>query len=210
MPTLPVLRGEHVRLRRARESDIDDRLRHPIDPAEEDGYGSSWRREWDGRRYHTRADLIAAQTRRPQPGTYEWAVEHARGCIGTARLDVDTDQHGATYSVGLFVADLRGHGLGREITRLVLAWAFTALGAHRVQLEVLADNDRALRCYLACGFRQEGIRREAMLYPDGWRDLIQMGVLSGEYGRLTSALSWRGRALGPAASPWRRCGREHR
>jgi len=24
------------------------------DPEEEDGYGSSWRREWDGERYHAR------------------------------------------------------------------------------------------------------------------------------------------------------------
>ena len=41
---LPTLRGERVILRGRRESDIDDRLRHPIDPEEEDGYGSSWRR----------------------------------------------------------------------------------------------------------------------------------------------------------------------
>jgi hypothetical protein len=36
------------------DSDVDDRLRRTIDPGEEDGYGSSWRREWDGERYHTR------------------------------------------------------------------------------------------------------------------------------------------------------------
>jgi RimJ/RimL family protein N-acetyltransferase len=184
LPTPPVLRGDRVCLREARESDIDDRLRHPIDPGEEDGYGSSWRREWDGRRYHTREHLIAARAQPPQAGTYEWTVEHAGQCIGHARLDVDTDQHGATYSVGLFVAGLRGHGLGREITRLVLAWAFTDLGAHRVQLEVLAGNDAAIRCYLACGFRQEGIRREAMLYPGGWRDLLFMSVLSAEHAAL--------------------------
>ena len=38
---LPNLRGERVILREFRESDVDDRLRHPIDPEEEDGYGSS-------------------------------------------------------------------------------------------------------------------------------------------------------------------------
>jgi hypothetical protein len=55
------------------------------------------------------------------------------------------------------------------------------LGLHRVQLEVLAFNGRAIRCYLACGFRQEGVRREAELYPDGWKDLILMGILRAEY-----------------------------
>jgi RimJ/RimL family protein N-acetyltransferase len=83
--------------------------------------------------------------------------------------------------VGLFVAALRGRGLGREVTRLVLAWAFDVMGVHRVQLEVLAGNSRAINCYLACGFRQEGVRREAELYPDGWKDFFMMGILRSEY-----------------------------
>jgi len=176
---LPVLRGERVLLRGSRDSDIEDRLRHPIDPEEEDGYGSAWRREWDGRRYHTREHLAAA--RRPEPGVYRWAVEHNGCCVGSAGLRVDAGQHRATYSVGLFVAALRGRGLGREITRLVVAWGFGGLGLHRIELEVLAFNTRAIRCYLACGFRREGVRREAELYPDGWKDLISMGLLRSEY-----------------------------
>ena len=177
---LPTLHGERVILREGRDSDVDDRLRHPIDPEEEDGYGSSWRREWDGRRYHTREDL-AARPSPAAPGVYSWAVEHEGHSIGSAGLRVDADQHCATYTVGLFVADLRGQGLGQEITRLVLAWAFTLLGLHRVELEVLASNSRAIGCYRACGFRQEGIRRQAGLYPDGWKDFIVMAMLQSEY-----------------------------
>jgi ribosomal-protein-alanine N-acetyltransferase len=181
---LPPLQGQRVLLRRRRESDIDDRLRHPIDPREEDAYGSSWRREWDGRRYHTREHLTAG--RRPdEPGSYTWAVEHEGHCIGSAGLRVDADQHGAVYTVGLFVAGLRGQGLGQEVTRLVLSWAFDVLGLHRVELEVLATNARAIGCYLACGFRQEGIRRQAGLYPDGWKDFILMAVLQPGYSSAT-------------------------
>ena len=181
LPALPALRGERVILRGFRESDTDDRLRHPIDPEEEDGYGSSWRREWDGRRYHTREHLAAAARRPPDPGAYTWAVEYDSQCIGSTGLRVDPDQHRATYTVGLFVAGLRGHGLGREVTRLVLSWAFEVLGVHRVELEVAAGNNRAINCYLACGFRQEGVRREAELYPEGWKDFILMGLLQSEY-----------------------------
>src|SRR5712691_1979767 len=177
---LPTLHSHGVILREQRESDIDDRLRHPIDPEEEDGYGSSWRREWDGRRYHTREHLT--RDHGPlDPSVCTWAVDHDSHCIGSARLRVDPDQHCATYPAGLFVAGLRGRGLGREITGLVLSWAFSVLGAHRVELEVLASNSRAINCYLACGFRQEGIRREAALYPDGWKDFILMGVLQSEH-----------------------------
>lgn len=28
---------------------------------------------------------------------------------------------------------------------------------------------------------REGVRREAVLYPDGWKDLILMGLLRSEY-----------------------------
>ena len=99
LPELPTLTGERVILREPRDSDVDDRLRHPIDPEEEDGYGSSWRREWDDRRYHTREHLTAGRDQ-PGPGTYTWAVEHDGHCIGSAGLRVDADQHCATYTVG--------------------------------------------------------------------------------------------------------------
>lgn len=76
---LPMLRGERVILRERRDSDIDDRLRYPIDPEEEDGYGPSWRRQWDGRRYHTREHLVARQGL-AEPGCYSWTVEHEGHC----------------------------------------------------------------------------------------------------------------------------------
>jgi [ribosomal protein S5]-alanine N-acetyltransferase len=180
LPPLPTLYGERVILRGPRDSDVDDRLRLPIDPEEEDLYGSAWRREWDGRRYHTREYLTAGSSS-PDPRAYAWKVEYDGHCIGSAALDVNSEQHSAEYSVGLFVAALRGQGLGREITRLVLAWAFDVLGVHRVELQVLASNSRAINCYLACGFRQEGVRREAELYPDGWKDFIMMGILRSEH-----------------------------
>lgn len=110
LPPLPTLPGERVILREPRDSDVDDRLRHSIDPEEEDNYGSSWRREWDGRRYHAREHLTATRCP-PDPGTYTWGVEYDGHCIGSAGLRVDPDQHCATYTVGLFVAALRGRGL---------------------------------------------------------------------------------------------------
>jgi len=54
LSALPVFPPGRVILRDAIDSDVDDRLRHSIDPGEEDGYGSTWRRERDGERYHTR------------------------------------------------------------------------------------------------------------------------------------------------------------
>lgn len=71
-------------------------------------------------------------------------------------------------------------GLGRETVRLILAHAFGALGLHRVSLRVVAYNTRAIRCYLACGFVEEGREREAALVGGERHDDIMMGILSRE------------------------------
>lgn len=109
---LPVLDGERVILRERGESDIDDRLRYPIDLGEEDGYGSSWRRDWDGRRYHI-CEHLAAGHGPAEPGSYRWEVGHEGHCIGSAGLRVDADQRGAACTAGVFVPGLGGQGLGR-------------------------------------------------------------------------------------------------
>ena len=69
------------------------------------------------------------------------------------------------------------------------------LGLHCVELEALDSNSRAIGCYLACGFRQEGIRRQAWLYPDGWQDFILMAVLQPEYASATPNAPSSGREL---------------
>jgi hypothetical protein len=53
-----------VLLHERQDSDIEDRLGYPFDPGEDDSYGSSWRRHWDGRRYHTREHLGSGVRRR--------------------------------------------------------------------------------------------------------------------------------------------------
>jgi hypothetical protein len=50
--------------------------------------------------------------------------------------------------------------------------------------------------YLACGFGQDGIRREAALYPADWKDPILMAVLQPECAPATRDAAASGR--GPA------------
>ena len=49
------------------------------------------------------------------------------------------------------------------VTHLALDHAFGPLRLHRVSLRVLASNERAVKCYRACGFAEEGREREAAL-----------------------------------------------
>lgn len=76
-----------------------------------------------------------------------------------------------------------GRGLGREAVALLLNYAFRQMNLHRVSLHVMADNERAIRCYEACGFQREGTLR-AERYADGqYWDVLVMGILREEYDR---------------------------
>lgn len=84
---------------------------------------------------------------------YGWIIEFEGRCIGIARLhQVDWASRSARFAVGLFRPEDRGRGLGQEVTRLVLGYAFGPLGLERVRLRVLDFNERALACYRRCGF----------------------------------------------------------
>ena len=63
---------------------------------------------------------------------------------------------------------------------LLLRHAFDDLDLRRVQLQVFAHNERAIRCYENAGFQREGTLR-ATRYVDGSpRDVVLMGALRHE------------------------------
>ena len=83
----------------------------------------------------------------------------------------------------------RGRGLGLETVRLALRYAFLEMGLHRVQLSCWAFNDRALRCYRAAGFVEEGRRREVTFHDGRWHDEVLMAVLRSEWSGSTLDVS---------------------
>jgi len=74
----------------------------------------------------------------------------------------------------------RGRGYGTSAVRKLLRFAFDDWNLHRVQLFVIEGNEAALRTYEKCGFKREGILREAVHIDGRYRDLIVMGVLRDE------------------------------
>ncbi len=71
-------------------------------------------------------------------------------------------------------------GVGRAIMLGLFEWA-SAVGVNRVQLNVFADNDRAIALYESLGFERCGIRRRLVREADGSeRDDLEMGILLDE------------------------------
>lgn len=107
--------------------------------------------------------------------------------VGHVRLhSLVPEDRRARLAIGLFSGRFIGQGIGRRAIALTLDHAFGEMDLHRIDLRVLAFNTRAIRCYAACGFIQEGREREAALIGDDWHDDIIMGILSHEHAGLRS------------------------
>lgn len=85
------------------------------------------------------------------------------------------NRHCALVVMGLR-SSARGLGWGERLLRTLIA-AAGELGIQRLELGVMAHNEVAHALYRKCGFRDEGLRRQAYRLDDGYVDEIRMGLL---------------------------------
>lgn len=71
----------------------------------------------------------------------------------------------------------QNRGIGRRLLAALLELADDYLGLTRVQLEVWADNARAIHLYESLGFELEGRRRKAVLRRGEYVDVLIFGRL---------------------------------
>lgn len=72
--------------------------------------------------------------------------------------------------------DYRGAGLGDAMLRIALAWAAAHPVIARVELQVFAENARAIGLYRSHGFVEEGRRRKYMRVGTTFHDDLVMGM----------------------------------
>jgi RimJ/RimL family protein N-acetyltransferase len=73
-------------------------------------------------------------------------------------------------------------GIGSKFLRSVLDICFNELAAHRVELLVHLDNERARKVYAKTGFAEEGILRDLHRNEDGsFRSMRLMSILKSEW-----------------------------
>lgn len=102
--------------------------------------------------------------------------------VGTTALR-NIDPRNGTATFGIMIGDksVWNRGYGTEATRLVLDFAFHALGLHNVLLGVFANNPRGRRAYEKAGFRVVGVRREARRLGQRWQDEIVMDAIPADF-----------------------------
>lgn len=101
--------------------------------------------------------------------------------IGFVSLKGASQPHrNATMSIQI-CREEQGKGYGSESIKWALNWGFLTGGLHRVSVGCFSFNEGARRLYERIGFVVEGRSREIAWKNGRWHDLIDMGMLEGEW-----------------------------
>lgn len=93
------------------------------------------------------------------------------------------DNINRTAVLGIFIGDKeeRNKGYGTEAIKLLLDFGFNYLNLHSIKLDLMEFNERALKCYQKCGFKEYGRRRKCKFINGKYYDSIGMDILSEEF-----------------------------
>ena len=159
-----------VHLRPFRETDLEVLTRFATDPDfsapyEWSGFRSpeEFRRRWeeDGYLGKDPHQLAVAQ---PDETIVGWVMWRDPNLFG---------REGRVWEIGVLLApEHRSRGAGTEAQRLLAAHLFDTTTTHRICAYTEADNLAEQRSLEKCGFRREGVLREAGFRGGRWRDVV--------------------------------------
>jgi aminoglycoside 6'-N-acetyltransferase len=161
--------GERVRLRPLRPEDVPALAVAGAEPEV-----ARW---WPG---ITEEELLAKAQGRDDVEAF--AVEHEGELAGLIQFWEEPDPEFRHATIDLFVApQFHGRGLGRDAVRTLARWLVTERGHHRLTIDPALENERAIRCYEAAGFKRVGVLRRYWRDPSGaWRDGLLLDLLAEE------------------------------
>jgi RimJ/RimL family protein N-acetyltransferase len=97
--------------------------------------------------------------------------------LGTISLkNVDYKNRHAEYAIVLRNSQ-RGKGIAQTATELLIKKAKTELKLHKIYLNVLTDNNRAIKLYERIGFVRKGIYEQHILKENKYFDLFYYELL---------------------------------
>ena len=116
-----------------------------------------------------------------------------RGMVQYGEED-DPDYRHASIDIFLDPA-VHGRGVGRDVVATLAGHLVRARAHHRIVIDPAADNEQAIRCYAAVGFRPVGTMRhyERDADGDGWHDGLLMDLLAEDLAAPSRAAAGAGR-----------------
>ncbi|MGE5396043.1 MAG: GNAT family N-acetyltransferase [Chitinophagales bacterium] len=102
--------------------------------------------------------------------------------IGNVSLqDVNYINRTADFAIVIGQKECWGKGYSKEAGRLLIQQGFEALNLNRITCGTTEENVPMQRLALAMGFKQEGVRREAVYKHGQYINLLEYGLLKSEW-----------------------------
>lgn len=99
--------------------------------------------------------------------------------IGTISLkNIDFLHRKAEYAISVR-GKWHGSGVAKKATEILVKYAFEELKLHKIYLNVLSDNIRAIKFYEKCGFQFEGEFKDDLLLKGEWKTLKWYAMVNG-------------------------------
>ena len=116
------------------------------------------------------------------PSKRSYVIINKRGTIvGVINYSEDNYSRNV-YSISLTIGKKYWRkGYGTDSMKTILKYLFLKRKVHKVELEVVRENEAAVLFYKKCGFIEEGIRRKKYYYKGEYLDTILMGLLKEEF-----------------------------
>lgn len=129
-------------------------------------------------------------------GEKEWIENSGKsGNLVFAIVDKETDTllgncdfHNVDYlkqiaEIGIFIGEEenRNKGVGTEVIKLLIKYGFDYLNFNNIGLKVYSFNERAIKAYEKCGFKEYGRRHQVMPMHNKLYDDIYMEILRCDY-----------------------------
>jgi aminoglycoside 6'-N-acetyltransferase len=150
-----ILRGPRLLLRPLRTQDVPRLLEIAAEPEVARWWGDV-----------PEADLTARAAGEGDAAGF--AVELDGEVVGMIQAYEEPDPQYRHAAIDIFLSStVTGRGLGREAVGLLASHLLDDRGHHRLTIDPAADNERAIRCYEAVGFRPVGVMRRYEMGPDG-------------------------------------------
>lgn len=124
------------------------------------------------------AELIAKRT-----DEEPFVIEHQGQTVGYIQAAEELEPDFRHAGIDLFLtATAQGRGLGPDAIRTLAADLIDRRGHHRLTIDPVAANARAIAAYAKVGFRLVGRMRQYQRMADGtWADALLMEMLAGEF-----------------------------
>lgn len=179
MSVLPFLKGKHIYLRPLVEADADGAYpgwfndeevcrgnSHHVFP-----YTKQAALAYIRRAAETRSDLILAIA----------LIADDRHIGNIALQNIHPVYRSADFAIVIGDKSAWGHGYAKEASALLCAHGFVALNLHRIACGTFEDNVPMQRLAVWLGMKEEGKRRSAVFKSGRFVDMIEYGMLAGEF-----------------------------